>query len=1155
MASIVAYHSGATEATPNNVLSYDMDAKHQKFLGYPQVVLLNDFGSTKEEYLESTYVGLLQRLVDEAPFVVSRASLAEKEESILYHNLVVVTTNEKATLSVKTCSVQKLNRRFNMAVVVSYTELCVRRAEDAGKTCDEYFRDHATDDGLVRILTGKMHSSTTVINWEPVMGNGSRVFHSWAAFEIYFAKEYRQYTDDARSRKNAYASLQRCCMGVSLPHPAGHHCPCVDVQGMSKTWDDWKEWVVVKQMYMTRDVYMRMCEMYQGKHWDIVLLLALVVLCVAPWFCQPAVGVVYRLWNERFINLTIPFWRLMIFIVTGMVLVGPLCSFIGLAALLYVSPSVYMIFRSWMFCYGDQAVERVWRPTFTSGAWLLFGAISAIVAGYGLTKMLMKTHDPVEAHGNIHGSPLNIPEEKSPVYKTDKVKLPRPTHWVPGDAKAIIHREHCFPIAATVISNQFIIAPRHYFIKKDGVSFNTRPLVEGEIVRGTHQGREFSFIMSKGFYCELGENVDAILIAVYLAHVSTDVPWYQVAQDDRKGYYWNDQLADWSLPMQGVYSLGYIGVKTKPGDCGTPIYSRDGLFMGIHAGSAVDRGCGYGTRILYSEFVNAMKKVKIGKRTFHNPSPAIESVKLPVLIEGEAPTGDMSWMPASFPVLGHRSLRGKQKMTGRKTEIFDVFSDFLPEEYGVPNVGHAKLNADGEYVSVITNRLNAMTKGGCLDFSIMEKAVALMPITESQGERLGRLTLHQALVGDPENVFLSARDDTKAIGYELTSDGLTKKSVVEQRGDQYFCHPKFLEELERVKSMLDKGPIMHLVTGVVKDEMLPLSKVDNGGGRLFFVCSLALNTHIQMAAGNVLTALLTDTVTHEIFAAVNAGSSAWKSIYNHVTVEGSRKWIYDADENKYDCRHGAAKLGYRLFMERQAERLGFNEEDLEYMNNVLLSSDYMIYNVCENYFVTRQGLPSGLKDTIHKNSVIKKMMFYYAVIKFCLKRNLAIPTTDWMRFQLRLAICGDDALFSHGEELDAMLPEGWYQLVAHESGYEMTPGNKVGKLVKAVSIEEVTFLKRKFKVEGTRVFAPLDKKSIFKSLCYTTELAVSEKARNTNAVLCAQRELFLHGRADLAEFHTYVLKLNTEYGYSIPILTYDELLESFDSNSLETWAI
>lgn len=1149
MASIVAYHSGATEPTPNNVLTYESGAKFQKFSGYPQVVLLNDFGSIKEEFVEQAYVALLQQLVDEAPFVVPRASLAEKEESVLYHNLVVVTTNERTTLSTKATSVQKLDRRFNLVVEVEYSELCKELAEEEQISVEDYFREHASDDNLIRITTGTMKCGPTTINWRPQHSADSQTFTNWVAFEMYFAVEYRKYTDAARRRKNSYEDLKRCSFGVSLPHDPAMVCPCQYQPLPQGAWEVVRERIV----YTAGLGVMRTCTHAISRvvsyNWDLWITLMSLSLNVSIVPFIPMLGYFLSAFDGIYMNFTVSTPRLLCLLFLVLVCNGWLFTVTMLGMLFYMFPCLRMNALARVYHVNDEVRTKWWRPIFKRNVMPVIGAMCTLIAGYTITKYLMRP--TVEPHGNIHGHPLNIPEDRLPVVKTSRVVLKHPSHWSPGDARIVIKREGCEPINATIASPQMIIVPRHYFFKHRNNTFPTKPLLTNEVVEGWHSGKRFTFVMSPKFYSDIGDDVDALVVGVFLSTIMSSLKWPSDDKDDKSGYYWDNKLVDYYPFSNGMYNIGYTGVDTKAGECGTPIYSRKGEFVGIHAG-IIEGRCSLGSRITQEAFLKACDKIKFGAKPFSEPTPDFSTVNLPVLQQGCAPKGDMAWMDDAFPVIGHRNMQGHVTMTGRATELLEVFKDDLKEEYGVPDIGHAKRSpTTGEYVSIITNRLDAMQQGGCIDFEILNMAADLMPITQSL-EAVGRITLHQALTGDPENVFISPRDDTKGIGADLRAMGLTAKNVVEQIGEDYRVHPLFLGELDRMSKLFLKGPIVHLVSGVIKDEVLPLRKVNEGGGRLFFVCSLAMNTHIKMAAGNVLTTLLTDTVTHEIFAAINAGSSAWKDLYDHITVNGTRLNVFDADENKYDCRHGAVKVGYRHFMHRQAVALNFSNEDLEYMDTVLMSSDYMVYNITETYVATRQGLPSGLGDTIHRNSVIKKLMFYYAVIKRCLVLGVSIPTTEWFQFQLRLAICGDDALFSQGSELTRMLPDDWFQSVALESGYVMTPGDKVGSVVRSMHISEVTFLKRKFRVVGERVFAPLDKKSIYKALCYMTKTSVSEKERNSNALLCAQREMFMHGEEELLLFQEKIREVNS-LGYNVQLLDYSSMLASYDAKTFETW--
>jgi hypothetical protein len=90
-------------------------------------------------------------------------------------------------------------------------------------------------------------------------------------------------------------------------------------------------------------------------------------------------------------------------------------------------------------------------------------------------------------------------------------------------------------------------------------------------------------------------------------------------------------------------------------------------------------------------------------------------------------------------------------------------------------------------------------------------------------------------------------------------------------------------------------------------------------------------------------------------------------------------------------------------------------------------------------------------------------------------------------------------------------------LKAHGIGYTMA--EKTAESVPFINIEDVDFLKRKFRELCGRIVMPLDRQSIYKSLIKMVDGAQCTKSKQSaDAYLAARREMALHGEEEFDRF-------------------------------------
>jgi hypothetical protein len=772
----------------------------------------------------------------------------------------------------------------------------------------------------------------------------------------------------------------------------------------------------------------------------------------------------------------------------------------------------------------------------------------------------------VISEGNIMGIPINIPPDIKPVYEVNRVNIGHTTSL--SEKYRLITLKifdrstndfvSCF---GTLVSSQVMLIPAHFVRKPRNINFDYPgfDMRDGDIIRYEHVGRESSFIWN---YCNYYPSKDKDFAFVYIGSVitfpntTTFVSQFEPLPDDI--YVGNERKINLHLeiPQTGI---AYVPVTFSNGDCSRPIIDGRGRLLGIHVGSqmGLDGRISLGSRVTLEDYEDFKNRCRIGdvNPLMNDRANRAFTPQNAIILEGVHPKSDMAWFDIHIGVIGHVKNTRTPKMTCHKTMLYDYFKEYLDDEYVGPNPKHAKF-FDGEFRSLYKRNIEASEFSGCVDDKIMNLAMEYMTYTPSQGQILGPVSLHQAIVGSTVNTFMAPRDDSKGIGSYLSSLNVTKEKAIEQvdkERSQYRIHPTVLELLNTKLALIESGEgYISVCDGVVKDECLKLSDVNMGKGRLFFVSCLTDILITKMYLTNILTAILTDIENHDCYASINVCGADWLHLYNHLTDNGKRTKIIELDQSKFDVHHSWGFVWYKVYILRQAIIFGYSKKQLREICTLLDSLDNKIKIILNIYFMYVSTLCSGRADTIHANSIIQKILFTYCFIMYYIKSDQKLPSKKEFRDILRMAFVGDDCLLS-------VPPQGyeWFNglYVRQEMlilGYEVTAADKHSLISDYKDISEVTFLKRRFRWDGVMMLAPLNLTSIYKGLCFAIKSTISDKDRSIQVLEVSQYEMFMHGKEKFNEFER---KLEEIKDLTFRRFSYDDLLNKYLTRDFKSWAI
>lgn len=588
---------------------------------------------------------------------------------------------------------------------------------------------------------------------------------------------------------------------------------------------------------------------------------------------------------------------------------------------------------------------------------------------------------------------------------------------------------------------------------------------------------------------------------------------------------------------------GYF-IPTVRGDCGLPLVGASGTIYSAHWGGLVSRGLGVGYALSKARVRAIMKVFESRGITLFEMTNDL-TPELQGLEPGLHPRSDASWFQKENPdfiktnhiVVGHRKSADNSKMSCRETKLFPKVKDKLTKLYCKPHEGKAvKDPVTGEWNSPVVKRLKAARQNCLVDHTKMMKAVDLvladMPVPEKPLEPLSD---YDTLCGSERSVLINGKDVTKAVGPTLADKKLSKNVVFKKlKEGEYELHPEAKRLIAEVEAEVKgEGPLNPVrVKATKKDEVYPKDKADKGMYRFFYVSDYADNHNMRKYLLPLLNQLMKHPRKSGCVVTMNAASEQWKEMIKYLTKFGEESTI-DADQDAYDMRHSTMCEYYRFFMRNFAKKCGYTPEQVRIVDRILAKTQRYFLDMEGNTFLCFQSLNSGRPDTIIYNCMVLKIMCYYCYL---------MAGFDDPVEHLRMACTGDDLILSTDNENfgGVELEKGFTQL-----GYLITDGNK-DPVISKKSIFVIPYLKR----TTTMLYrGALAENSIWKSLAYVTGVSIdSEDERNQNAISCAVREFFLHGREVFEREKVFLEELAQR---SFP--SYDEMEEEYAKNLFQTW--
>nr|NP_740411.1 protein 3D [Encephalomyocarditis virus] len=332
------------------------------------------------------------------------------------------------------------------------------------------------------------------------------------------------------------------------------------------------------------------------------------------------------------------------------------------------------------------------------------------------------------------------------------------------------------------------------------------------------------------------------------------------------------------------------------------------------------------------------------------------------------------------------------------------------------------------------------------------------------GKDNGRLTVKQALEGlegmDP-------MDRNTSPGLPYTALGMRRTDVVDWESATLI--PFAAERLRK----MNEGDFSEVVYQTfLKDELRPIEKVQAAKTRIVDVPPFEHCILGRQLLGKFASKFQTQPGL-ELGSAIGCDPDVHWTAFG-VAMQGFER-VYDVDYSNFDSTHSVAM--FRLLAEEFfTPENGFDPLTREYLESLAIST----HAFEEKRFLITGGLPSGCAATSMLNTIMNNII---------IRAGLYLTYKNFEFDDVKVLSYGDDLLVATNYQLDF----DKVRASLAKTGYKITPANTTSTFPLNSTLEDVVFLKRKFKKEGPLYRPVMNREALEAMLSYYRPGTLSEK--------------------------------------------------------------
>lgn len=414
------------------------------------------------------------------------------------------------------------------------------------------------------------------------------------------------------------------------------------------------------------------------------------------------------------------------------------------------------------------------------------------------------------------------------------------------------------------------------------------------------------------------------------------------------------------------------------------------------------------------------------------------------------------------------------------------------------------------------------------------------------------LSLREAICGVVGDSGFPPINRTTSLGYpdnliiDIRFPGKTRYLGFSQLYD--LDSPSFKIFEERLRKVEDILKIERFdcfyYTGMLKDETLPLEKVDLGKTRYVSGASFLYTVLFNMYFGGFKAMMYHNRLHSYSAIGINPYSSDWDVMVRKMLTVGN---VFLAGDHKWFDVLQVPEF-YQSLVKFLISYLK-SDNDPEYADKVRKNLWFEVYNSRHIFFGKvyewNGSLPSGNPGTAYLNTLYNMFLLLFAWTKIVVEESdLDLSIDDFSKHVC--AYCfGDDVWATLSSLVRDIFNQNSIQDLFRKYGMDFTNEYKTDNVLPYRNSSEVSFLKRGIRFEPLlgRYVAPLDLNVILEFPYWSHKGPAVHSIPKTNVEL-ALRELSLHGDDVFDKYSVILTKsLYENYAEYIPILTRMHYLE------------
>lgn len=394
------------------------------------------------------------------------------------------------------------------------------------------------------------------------------------------------------------------------------------------------------------------------------------------------------------------------------------------------------------------------------------------------------------------------------------------------------------------------------------------------------------------------------------------------------------------------------------------------------------------------------------------------------------------------------------------------------------------------------------------------------------------LTSEEAIVGTEEFPYLRplCRKTSPGFPWVLSRKGKGKSQFL--GADEFAIDASTYNLLDEMERTLHTSKSVFIAT--LKDERRPIEKVKTGKTRIFTVGNFLVNILLRKYFGAFLDFLVTFRIENESGVGMNVFSEDALYLHMHLTRHGP--YCIDGDYSEFD---GRQPFEYHLLFAKLANHFYATSPDHHPDHD--LARIQLIKDVCCPYIIIDNEVyaltgvnTSGNALTTHLNNFVNQMAVRYC---YNLLAEFQPRPPGPYHENVSLICYGDDNVLNISPDVISWFNQLTITEAMAEQNFIYTSANKEDALVPYRTLDQITFLKRRFTRVQDRIHLALDPK-VIKEMVFWVRAPESPK-HNYQLTLdncdTALLESTLHGEEFYDDFAKFLSRAWARTPYTVAI--------------------